>query len=91
MSKTEENLKAAFAGESQARNKYTFWAKVARKEGFHYIAKLAVSAGSHFRTLANRSMLHSGSRQVPASKWQVSGLTMQLSHSARLRMQGKQK
>ncbi len=40
MSKTEENLKAAFAGESQARNKYTFWAKVARKEGFHYIAKI---------------------------------------------------
>ena len=40
MSKTEENLKAAFAGESQARNKYTYWAKVARKEGYHYIAKI---------------------------------------------------
>lgn len=40
MSKTEENLKAAFAGESQARNKYTFFAKVARKEGYHYIAKI---------------------------------------------------
>lgn len=40
MSKTIENLKAAFAGESQARNKYTFYAKVARKEGYHYIAKL---------------------------------------------------
>jgi len=40
MSKTEENLKAAFAGESQARNKYTYWAAVARKEGYHYIAKL---------------------------------------------------
>jgi rubrerythrin len=39
MSKTEENLKAAFAGESQARNKYTYFAKVARKEGYHYIAK----------------------------------------------------
>jgi rubrerythrin len=37
---TEDNLKAAFAGESQARNKYTFFAKVARKEGYHYIAKL---------------------------------------------------
>jgi len=35
-----ENLKAAFAGESQARNKYTFWAQIARKEGFHYIAKI---------------------------------------------------
>ena len=40
MSKTEENLKAAFAGESQARNKYTYFAKVARKEGYHYIANI---------------------------------------------------
>jgi len=40
MSKTEENLKAAFAGESQARNKYNYFAKVARKEGYHYIAKI---------------------------------------------------
>jgi len=40
MSKTEENLKKAFAGESQARNKYDYFAKVARKEGYHYIAKI---------------------------------------------------
>jgi rubrerythrin len=40
MGKTEENLKAAFAGESQARNKYTYYAEVARKEGYHYIAKI---------------------------------------------------
>ncbi len=40
MSKTQENLKAAFAGESQARNMYTFFAQVARKEGYHYIAKI---------------------------------------------------
>lgn len=40
MSKTEENLKSAFAGESQARNKYTFWAQIAKKEGYHYIAKI---------------------------------------------------
>lgn len=38
--KTEENLKAAFSGESQARNKYNYFAKVARKEGYHYIAKI---------------------------------------------------
>jgi rubrerythrin len=38
--KTKENLEAAFAGESQARNKYTFFAQVARKEGYHYIAKV---------------------------------------------------
>ncbi len=40
MSKTIENLLAAFAGESQARNKYTYYAKVARKEGYNYIAKI---------------------------------------------------
>lgn len=40
MSKTTENLKAAFAGESQARNKYDYFAKQARKEGYHYIGKI---------------------------------------------------
>ncbi len=40
MTKTEENLKNSFAGESQARNKYMYFAKVARKQGFHYIAKI---------------------------------------------------
>ncbi len=37
-SKTERNLLAAFAGESQARNRYTFFASAARKEGFEQIA-----------------------------------------------------
>ena len=37
-SKTEQNLKAAFAGESQARNKYTYYAGVAKKEGYEQIA-----------------------------------------------------
>ena len=51
MSKTEENLKAAFAGESQARNKYTYFAKVARKEGYHYIARI-------FEETADNEMRH---------------------------------
>ena len=38
--KTERNLAEAFAGESQARNKYTYFASVARKEGFHQIAAI---------------------------------------------------
>ena len=37
MGTTEENLKEAFSGESQARNKYDYFAKVAEKEGYHYI------------------------------------------------------
>ena len=38
--KTEKNLMAAFAGESQARNKYTYFASVAKKEGFEQIAAI---------------------------------------------------
>ncbi len=38
--KTEANLRAAFAGESQARNKYTYFAGVAKKEGYEQIANL---------------------------------------------------
>ena len=38
--KTEANLAAAFAGESQARNKYTYFASVARKEGYEQIAAI---------------------------------------------------
>ncbi len=51
MAKTEENLKKAFAGESQARNKYDYFAKVARKQGFHYIAKI-------FEETAENEMQH---------------------------------
>ncbi len=39
-SKTEKNLQAAFAGESQARNKYTYFASVAKKEGYEQIAEI---------------------------------------------------
>ena len=38
--KTEVNLQAAFAGESQARNKYTYYASKAKKDGFEQIASL---------------------------------------------------
>ena len=51
MSKTEENLKAAFAGESQARNKYTYFAKAARNECYYYIAKI-------FEETADNEMQH---------------------------------
>lgn len=39
-SKTEKNLLAAFAGESQARNRYTYFASAAKKEGFEQIANI---------------------------------------------------
>ena len=39
-SKTEQNLMTAFAGESQARNKYTFYASKARKDGYEQLAAI---------------------------------------------------
>ena len=38
--RTEQNLRAAFSGESEARNKYTFFASVAKKEGYNQIAAI---------------------------------------------------
>lgn len=61
MGKTEENLKAAFAGESQARNKYTYYAKVAQKEGYHYIARiLAETADNESRHAKDELALLNG-------------------------------
>ena len=50
-SKTEKNLMTAFAGESQARNKYTYYAGKAREEGYHQIANL-------FEETANNEKVH---------------------------------
>ncbi len=50
-SKTEKNLATAFAGESQARNKYTYFASVARKEGYEQIAAI-------FEATANNEKEH---------------------------------
>ena len=45
--KTEANLMAAFAGESQARNKYTYFASKARKEGYNQIAELFLATADN--------------------------------------------
>jgi len=45
--KTEKNLMAAFAGESQARNKYSYYASKAKKEGFEQIAAIFEETGSN--------------------------------------------
>ncbi|MGN0961186.1 MAG: rubrerythrin [Christensenellales bacterium] len=46
---TEKNLHTAFSGESEARNKYTFFANVARKEGFEQIADLFIKTAENER------------------------------------------
>ncbi len=50
-SKTEKNLMAAFSGESEARNKYTYFASVAKKEGYEQIAAI-------FQDTANNEKEH---------------------------------
>ena len=55
--KTEANLRAAFAGESQARNQYTFFASVAKKEGYEQMAALFL------KTVGERA----GARQAVAA------------------------
>ena len=46
-SKTEKNLLAAFAGESQARNRYTYFSSAARKEGFEQIANIFIETSEN--------------------------------------------
>lgn len=48
-SKTEKNLQEAFAGESMARNKYTYYASVAKKEGYEQIAALFLETAENER------------------------------------------
>ncbi len=57
MSKTSDNLKAAFTGESEARNKYTFFAEVARKEGYLYLAKIFEETAENERQHAKDHLL----------------------------------
>ena len=45
--KTEKNLLAAFAGESQARNRYTYFASAARKEGYEQIANIFIETAEN--------------------------------------------
>lgn len=51
-SKTEKNLQEAFAGESQARNKYTYFASTAKKEGYEQIAAIFLETAEQEKTHA---------------------------------------
>ncbi|NMB13211.1 MAG: rubrerythrin family protein [Firmicutes bacterium] len=53
-SKTEQNLMTAFAGESQARNKYTYFASEAKKSGFEQIAAIFLETADHEKEHAKR-------------------------------------
>ena len=66
-SRTEQNLQAAFAGESQARNKYTYYASKARKEGYNQIADLFEETANNEKEHAKIwfKLLHDG--EVPTT------------------------
>ena len=61
-SKTEANLMTAFAGESQARNKYTFYASKAKKDGYVQIANLFEETANNEKEHAKLwfKLLHGG-------------------------------
>ncbi|MDR1249657.1 MAG: rubrerythrin family protein [Treponema sp.] len=66
---TEKNLLIAFAGESQARNKYTFWASAAKKDGFVQISNIFTETAAQEKEHAERlfKFLEGGDLTVEAS------------------------
>jgi rubrerythrin len=58
MKKTIENLAKAFVGESQARNRYTFYSKIARNEGFEQIAEVFLLTADNEKEHAKRLFEH---------------------------------
>jgi len=67
-SKTEKNLLAAFAGESQARNRYTYWASQAKKEGYEQIAWIFLDTSENEKEHAKREFkfLEGGEVEIQA-------------------------
>ncbi|MEI6846311.1 MAG: rubrerythrin family protein [Candidatus Firestonebacteria bacterium] len=68
-SKTEKNLLASFAGESQARNRYTYFAGVAKKEGYEQIAWFFTDTADNEREHAKRffKFLEGGDLEITAT------------------------
>jgi len=66
--KTEQNLLKAFAGESQAKNRYEFFAKVAKNEGYEQIADLFMKTGAQEQQHAKRffKFLEGGDVEITA-------------------------
>jgi len=58
MKQTIKNLAKAFIGESQARNRYTFYAKIAQKEGFEQISEIFLITAENEKTHAKRIFEH---------------------------------
>ena len=68
-SQTEKNLMAAFAGESQARNRYTYFASTARKQGYRQISEIFEETASQEREHAKRlfKLMPGGEAEITGS------------------------
>src|SRR5512136_1371992 len=68
-SRTEKNLLGAFAGESQARNRYTYYASQAKKEGFEQIAAIFLETADNEKEHAKRffKFLEGGEVEISAA------------------------
>lgn len=66
---TEKNLKAAFAGESQARNSYTFFAEIAKKEGYEQIAAIFEKTADNERAHAQSGARNWDCRRYGKESW----------------------
>lgn len=69
-SRTEANLAAAFAGESQARNKYTYYASKAKKEGYEQIAAIFTETAANEKEHAELwfKLLHGDGTNIPSTE-----------------------
>ena len=67
-SKTEQNLKAAFAGESQARNKYTYFASKAKKDGYEQIAEIFEETANQEKEHAKMWFKELNGGEIPSTK-----------------------
>ncbi len=72
--KTEKNLMAAFVGESVARNKYTFFASVAKKEGYEQISAIFQETADNEKEHAKRFYKFLGDAEVQVESTYSSGL-----------------
>ena len=74
-SQTEKNLLAAFAGESQARNRYTYFASAARKEGFEQIANIFLETAENEKEHAKIFFNHLEGGDVEITAGYPAGVT----------------
>lgn len=93
MSKTEENLLDAFKGESIARSRYSFFAQIARKEGYHYIAKIFEETAENEKyhaleemklLLGDRTTLDNLKEAIGGENYETSEMYPKFAHEAEL-------